>query len=1048
MSNQIGRASILLTVDTASFETSMSAARATTGKTFDDIKADALDMGRQVKAGLAVASAAFAATSATVGVFARDQMALASAISKTAIIAGTSATQIQKYIVASKAMGIEQDKLGDIFKDTQDKVGDFLTTGGGELKDFFENIAPKIGITAKELRHLSGPDALQAVYDALEKANISQSEMIFYMESIADEASLLIPLLADGGAGFELWSQAAENAGAVMGEKTIRATQELNTSTQLLDLSYQGVKNQIALGVMPVISDLAGNLVKDASLKEAAAQAGEILAGSLKVIAGTGRGTIGVLQLMGIAIGGLGAAIANPLQSWEILQGTWDDMKKAVDNTNAALDRILNAGKNGTNSTVKALTDITVASEKAKLSLSKTGAEEAAIREAAKNKEKENQKKASAASKAQASQNFKLNPNSPESLKIGVYNAYRKAGLTHKQAVAITAEVGRENDFSPNVIFGYHNDLNQKGQRRVNVGMLSWNGNRGAQLEKELQAKGLLKNKTMSRSQASLDAMAQFSVKEMRGTYKGVLNNFWNNPNADYETLAKEMGGKNSYVGWAMYQNTVDGKAFDWRKHHNKRARYAQQIDSFANVYQPGGVIDKDIAANALSDLALLERQQAEALRLAERQADARYGIEKGFADKKTQLLLDYQEQEKKIKDAAFGEEEQKYLDMAKSQYENKLAWLELEHDKQIQTAKEHLQSEEERIKAEAELERREVRLTVELDEELRQAKIDAITHAEIAAIVKLREAYQAELDEINSYNQTELARIRADYAKRRNDLNNRTDLTVEQRTQLGDALGGAERHQIAQMQQGARSQMMGMQAELGGYSQMHGIKEQYQARLDTIKGFLDAEVATVEEAEKMKQMVRMQYAQDMLGSLAESSKAAFGEQSKVYRAMFAMEQGVAIARSVMAIQQAIAFASANPFPMNLVAMATVAAQTMGIVAKIKAIRNPVVGQAHDGIMSVPKSGTWNLEKGERVLPKHTAQNLDNTLNNIKGGKAVNVIIHNHTGEKVQQTTDANGDIRVIVGQELAKQLPQHVNNPYSDFNKSLKQNYNLERKL
>lgn len=62
------------------------------------------------------------------------------------------------------------------------------------------------------------------------------------MESIADEASLLIPLLADGGAGFDLWGKAAENAGAVMDEKTIRATQEPNTATQILDLSYQGVK--------------------------------------------------------------------------------------------------------------------------------------------------------------------------------------------------------------------------------------------------------------------------------------------------------------------------------------------------------------------------------------------------------------------------------------------------------------------------------------------------------------------------------------------------------------------------------------------------------------------------------------------------------------------------------------------------------------------------------------------------------------------------------------------------------------------------------------
>lgn len=244
------------------------------------------------------------------------------------------------------------------------------------------------------------------------------------------------------------------------------------------------------------------------------------------------------------------------------------------------------------------------------------------------------------------------------------------------------------------------------------------------------------------------------------------------------------------------------------------------------------------------------------------------------------------------------------------------------------------------------------------------------------------------------------------------------------------------------------------------GISGMENLDRQYQEQLEIIKNARQAQLDINADYDKQerdlkaaheaaKRELTLSSAEGVASGLASATKSMFGEQSKVYRAMFAVEQGVAIARSVMAIQQAIAFASANPFPMNLGAMATVAAQTMGIVAKIKAIKNPVIGQAHDGIMSVPKSGTWNLEKGERVLPKHTAQNLDNTLNRLQGnGKAVNVIIHNHTGEKVQQTTDANGDIRVIIGQEIAKQLPQHVNNPNSEFNKSLKNNYQLQRRL
>ena len=220
----------------------------------------------------------------------------------------------------------------------------------------------------------------------------------------------------------------------------------------------------------------------------------------------------------------------------------------------------------------------------------------------------------------------------------------------------------------------------------------------------------------------------------------------------------------------------------------------------------------------------------------------------------------------------------------------------------------------------------------------------------------------------------------------------------------------------------------------------------------------MDAQLITEQEAynERLAQEQAFQEARQNLilsggenvaKTLADSAKSIFGANSKAYRALFAVEKGFAIARSVVAIQQAIALASANPFPMNLGAMATVASQVGNIVSTIKSVQMPV-GQAHDGIMSVPKSGTWNLEKGERVLPKHTAKALDDELDSMGSGRAVNVIINNYTGEKVQQTTDSNGDIRVIIGEELNKQLPQHVNNPNSEFNRSLKNNYQLQRRL
>ena len=211
---------------------------------------------------------------------------------------------------------------------------------------------------------------------------------------------------------------------------------------------------------------------------------------------------------------------------------------------------------------------------------------------------------------------------------------------------------------------------------------------------------------------------------------------------------------------------------------------------------------------------------------------------------------------------------------------------------------------------------------------------------------------------------------------------------------------------------------MIGLQAELGGTSALQSIEDQHKSRLNIIKTALDAEVMTVEEAERAKQMIRTQYAHDMLGALANDSKAAFGEQSRAYRVLFAMQKGVAIAQASTALWQNVSQAMSKGWPANIPLIAQAMSQGMSIIANIKQIRSPIVGQAHDGIMSVPKSGTWNLEKGERVLPQHTAKALDDKLDSMGsgGGRAVNVTVHNYSGEPASASQTPDGNWMVTIG--------------------------------
>lgn len=141
-------------------------------------------------------------------------------------VAGAGFEEFQKLTLGAKSVGIESEKLADIFKDTRDKVGDFIETGGGPLADFFENIAPAIGVTADEFKNLSGPQALQLYFNSLRKANVDQERMTFYMEAVASDATALIPLLENGGHAWKEFADEAERAGLIMDKETSKNLQE------------------------------------------------------------------------------------------------------------------------------------------------------------------------------------------------------------------------------------------------------------------------------------------------------------------------------------------------------------------------------------------------------------------------------------------------------------------------------------------------------------------------------------------------------------------------------------------------------------------------------------------------------------------------------------------------------------------------------------------------------------------------------------------------------------------------------------------------------
>lgn len=128
---------------------------------------------------------------------------------------------------------------------------------------------------------------------------------------------------------------------------------------------------------------------------------------------------------------------------------------------------------------------------------------------------------------------------------IAVYNSFLKAGMSEAQAKAMTAEIGRENDFGNNLWKTHTDHKNGK----MNVGMMSWQNGRDKKLLEYLKKKGVLnKDGSIQRTQEALDAQAEFVVHELKGDYKRVGNKFLNNKDISYQEASKMLG--KDYIGW------------------------------------------------------------------------------------------------------------------------------------------------------------------------------------------------------------------------------------------------------------------------------------------------------------------------------------------------------------------------------------------------------------------------------------------------------------------------------------------------------------------
>ena len=319
------------------------------------------------------------------------------------------------------------------------------------------------------------------------------------------------------------------------------------------------------------------------------------------------------------------------------------------------------------------------------------------------------------------------------------------------------------------------------------------------------------------------------------------------------------------------------------------------------------------------------------------------------------------------------------------------------------------------------------------------------------------------------------------EYEKTRADIYQNTDMqlpstvrnVVGNLTPTGGRLSGTfegMQGQINEYEQAQQELQRWLAAQEEAYAKAGEITAEGEARMTSIRQRA-ADANQVIEAQK--NTIISASMQSLFDSTAEIMRTGFGEQSAIYKVAFAASKAFAIADSMVKIQQAIASGAVSaPYPANIIAMASIAAQTASIVSNIQAVSG--VGFASGGYTG--PGGKYQpagiVHKGEYVFDQastnrigvsqlealRNGQPLDATLGRTGFGTGVqNVNSDNRRQTTVHAPINQEFHLQGITPEQLSATLNQNnrqlsrqlkgeltkeVTMPQGAFGNALKGNY------
>lgn len=286
---------------------------------------------------------ALAATAAATGVAAAIVKSNLASIREVKILAQAADTQVaafQRGAFAARQLGFDTKGYGDALLDMNDRIGDFLVSGAGPMVDFFEVIAPKVGITAEAFKGLSGQESLGLYIKSLEDAGVSQQEMAFFMEALSGQSAKLAPLFQNNAKEFKRLTKEAEDLGIGLSNIDVAKAELASEALAKSGAQTEALIQQFTVALSPIIAKVTNQLVdmaKESGNSSAFIQ--DSIDGVVSVIGVFADGLHGVQIIfkgLEVAAVGFSALIAN------VFAGVSTAVAKTIDLFTGGINKLIN----------------------------------------------------------------------------------------------------------------------------------------------------------------------------------------------------------------------------------------------------------------------------------------------------------------------------------------------------------------------------------------------------------------------------------------------------------------------------------------------------------------------------------------------------------------------------------------------------------------------------------------------------------------------------------------------------------------------------------